>query len=161
MRTENPFHPPRAATSGAPRRQGSPVAAVALGVAVDLGGSFLVGILMFGVTAAMLALEGTPQDQIAAALTNLEPTSWFMIVSYAIGCTFSCLGGYLCVRVAGHSEYELAGIVAAITTTAGFLLGASRVPLWLNGLLSLLTVASVLFGAWRGREHNRSLQRAS
>lgn len=153
----NPFSPPSAPSSKA-RRRGSPVWAVSAGVLADLGGSMLVGTLMSVIAAALLVAGGTPLEQVEAKLLNPDPASWFSIFGYVVGCAFSFLGGYLCARIARYGEYRLAGVLAAIVVSFGLLisaLGDSRFSPALHALLALLTVGSVMLGAWRGAARNR------
>lgn len=154
----NPFSPPSAAASALAHRRGSPFWAVSAGVLTDIGGSLLVGTLMSIVAAAVLVAGGTPPEQVEAAMLEPDPTSWFSIFGYFVGCAFSFLGGYVCSRIARHAEYHLAGVLAVLVVSFGLLIsavGESKWPAALHGLLVLLTVGSVMLGAWRGAVRNR------
>lgn len=145
---ENPFAPPKSAPSTSVRPRGSPVAAVVLGVLTDIGGSFLAGFLMVIATAIAFGLQGMPPEEVEATITNVDPMSGRAILTYGVGLVFSVLGGYVCARVARRSEFKLAGIVAAIGSASGWILGGGQLPLLLHVFLICLSVACVMFGAW-------------
>jgi hypothetical protein len=110
------------------------------------------------VAAAIRIAGGTPPEQVEASMLDPDPTSWFSIFSYVLGCAFSFLGGYVCSRIARHAEYHLAGVLSVLVVSFGLLIsavGESEWPAALHGLLALLTVGSVMLGAWRGAVRNR------
>jgi hypothetical protein len=124
---------------------------VLLGVLTDIGGSLAIGLLFVLVMAFRLAAQGLSPEQIEKAVTEMDPWSAWAMVSYALGCAFSALGGYVCARVARHSELQLAGIVAAIGVVFGWAVGSGPLPFTLNLLLTVLAVLCVMLGAWVGR----------
>ena len=126
------------------------MAAVLLGVLTDIGGSFAAGFLVviaFGIT---LGLQGIRPEEIERIVTEFDPWSWPMIASYTVGCVFSGLGGFVCARVARHSELKLAGIVATVGVLFGWSMGSEAMPLALHLVLTVLSVGAVLLGAWLG-----------
>ena len=151
---DNPFAPPRPDSSVKSPKRGSPVVAVLAGVAADIGGTFLAVILVGIVIAATLGLQGMSQEQIGEVFEQVHPASWESILGYIVGLAFSVLGGYVCARVAGHSEYKLAAIVAAIGAVLG-LMGSGQMSPGLDLLLTFLSVACVMAGAWLGAARNR------
>jgi hypothetical protein len=154
----NPFSSPRASGSATARRRGSPVWAVSAGVLTDIGGSLLVGTLTSIVAAALLVAGGTPPERVESVLVNPDPTSWLSISGYFVGCAFSFLGGYVCSRIARHAEYHLAGVQAVLVVSFGLLISAvseSNLTPAIHGVLVLLSVGSVMLGAWRGAVLNR------
>ena len=156
----NPFSPPSAAGSATAPRRGSPVWAVSAGVLTDIGGSLLVGTLISIVAAALLIAGGTPPERVESAMVDPDPTSWLSIFGYFVGCVFSFLGGYVCARIARHAEYRLASVLAAIVVAFGLLISAisdNKSSLVLDALLALLTVGSVMVGAWGGAVRNRQV----
>lgn len=150
----NPYRPP--ASDPAPRTEprGSAVKAVLLGALADVGGSVAAGIVLTFTYAFLLGLAGADPEQIAFALANVPVDSWFSILGMVVGSGFSVLGGYLCARIARHSEYQLGAIVAAISALSGLVLGG-RVPAGIDLAFSLVTVASVMLGSWIGLIRNR------
>jgi hypothetical protein len=102
------------------------------------------------VSAIALGLQGMSPEQIEETITNVDPMSGRAILTYGVGLVFSVLGGYVCARVARRSEFKLAGIVAAIGSAIGWILGGGQLPLLLHLFLTCLSVACVMFGAWLG-----------
>jgi hypothetical protein len=74
-------------------RPAGPVKALLLGLAIDVGGSLLVGFVIGMVYAASLARAGMSLQRIEAAMNALPPTSWVFIVGTVL---------HLCVRVGRH-----------------------------------------------------------
>jgi hypothetical protein len=72
-----------------------------------------------------------------------------------VGCLFSVLGGYVCARIAKHSEYRLGAILSAVTVSLGFVLMAGGEPEPLAAMYALLTVAAVMVGSHIGAKANR------
>ncbi len=98
-------------------------------------------------TAIAFGLQGMSPEQVEESITNVDPMSGRAILTYGVGLVFSVLGGYVCARVARRSEFKLAGIVAAIGSAIGWILGG-ELPLLLHLFLTCLSVACVMFGAW-------------
>jgi hypothetical protein len=118
----------------------------------------LVGTLMSIVAAALLVAGGTSPDRVEAAMLDPDPTSWLSISAYFVGCVFSFLGGYVCSRIARHAEYHLAGVQAVLVVSFGLLTSAvseSNLTPAIHGVLVVLTVGSVMLGAWGGAVRNR------
>jgi hypothetical protein len=125
-----------------------------LGSLADIGGSFAAGILITFAYGVTLGMSGLDADQITAAVTSIQPDSWVSIVGMVVGGGFSVLGGYLCARIARHSEYKLGAIVAVISSAGGLLMGGQSTAGFDLALLAA-TVASVMLGAWIGAVKNR------
>src|SRR5215510_11032931 len=96
---ENPYSPPKGEVEDYPKQPWSPIKAVLLGLAVDVGGSMLLGLLLGMGYAIVLAASGMQADEIALALADLSPWSWISIFGTLMGCGLSVLGGYVCARV--------------------------------------------------------------
>lgn len=124
------------------------------GVLADIGGSLATGFLFVLAVALWLGSQGMSPEQVEEAVTTLDPWSGWALLSYVVGCAFSALGGYVCARVARQSELKLAGIVAAIGVAFGWAVGSGQVPFTLHVLLTVLSVACVMFGAWVGVRGN-------
>lgn len=150
----DPYQPPSSDLTPRTEPPGSAVKAVVIGLLADIGGSIAAGIVLTFAYGFTLGLSGANAEQIASALANIPTDSWLSITGMVVGGGFSVLGGYLCARIARHSEYKLGAIVAAVSGISGLFLGG-QVPAGINLALSLATIASVMLGAWIGLVRNR------
>jgi len=137
--------------SDAPR--GSPVKGMALGLAVDVGGSMLAAFLLFFTWAIWLGASGLDAEAITQAMTENDPMSGISLISYVVGTAFSWLGGYVCARVARETEMQCAAVVATVSTLTALAMGTG-LPFALYLLLALLTAGSVMLGGWMGAQRN-------
>jgi len=153
--TDNPFKPPQADLRERPPRPGSPVRAVLLGLAVDIGGSLLAGVVLTLFQAAAFASAGMSQEQAMQALQSMPPNSTFSVLGQLLGAGFSVAGGFVCARVARRDEYRLGGAMSVLSVVCGLLLGGAAEPGDMLVLGSLSTIACVLLGAKYGRALNR------
>ena len=149
---DDPFKPPASNVEVGQHRRGSAVKALALGLAVDLGGTFVAGFAAAFVMAIFFGVTGGIDDA-EAALGSLSYDSGPGLVLVGIGCFFSVLGGYVCSRSARHSEYRLGGIMTAVSVALGILLDPQ--PAVTTAVLSVVTVASVMTGIHIGARANR------
>jgi hypothetical protein len=152
---DNPYTPPEARLADPDDEPGSPLKAVSIGLAVDFGGTFLTSFVLVFVYGVMLGASGTSAEAAASALANLSPYSWVSVAGFIAGSGFSVLGGYLCARIAKHSEYKLGGILATISTVIGLLFGMNRYSLFVNFILTIATFALVMIGVRIGYSKNR------
>ena len=150
----NPYTPPKAPLKDQPRVAGSPVKAVLVGLAIDVGGSLLVGLVVGGLYAVSLASQGMSEAEIAEVLTNIPGDSWVSIVGMLAGAVLSFVGGFACARIAGRAEYRLGLILAFLTAAFGLFMSWEAYTPLQNVLLTLSTAACVLLGAKFGRAAN-------
>ena len=153
MSVENPYKPPAAAVRDPPRPPRSPIVAVLAGLAVDIGGTTVAGIVLGIVYAAMLAARGMGAEEIGTTLTELEVSGYF-ILSTVVRLGFSALGGYVCARMARRDERRLTAIMAGLVVAIGFAMGAARWGVGLNVLMLVLTFAVVIAGGELARRRN-------
>jgi len=157
--TPNPYSAPVSAQVP-DRTPGSPVKAVLLGFLVDFGGSFVSGVVLSVGYAAILASSGIPREQILSSLTNPDGMTPYKATSYAVGLTFSVLGGYCCARIAKRRELLLAGSSATLTAVVALAASSGKRPLLEQAVMIALSYGSVFAGAHLGRRKNNSLGRA-
>jgi hypothetical protein len=158
--SNSPFKPPEADMKHGPPppgggAAGSPVKAVVGGLAVDLGGSMLLNIVLSLLYAASVANSGMSQAQMKAALANIPPDSIFMILAMVLGACCSVAGGYVCARIVRRDEYRVGGVMAALSAFLSLLSGPSDLSSDLLLLETLSTIACVLLGVKYGRARNR------
>jgi uncharacterized membrane protein len=154
---DNPFKPPRADLREPSPRPGSPLRAVLLGLAVDLGGSLACSVLLGTAQVSAFVASGMSQAQATEALRELPPTSTTAILGIVLGALCSVAGGFVCARVARRDEYRLGAVMAALSAGSGLAMGGDADP-EMTVLLTLSTVACVLLGAKYGRALNRRAQ---
>ena len=152
---QNPYTPPEAKLEDE-RRPGSPMKAILVGLAADIGGSLAAGILLTVVYGIVLGASGASPDEIAAAAAAVSPGSWVFVAGVVMGCGFSVWGGYLCARIAGQREYRTGVVVAVISTAVAAVFGQDAYPAGINLALSIATFGAVMFGVRMGAARNRS-----
>jgi hypothetical protein len=154
MMQHDPYTPPKAPIGEPARAPGSPWKAVLAGLAIDIGGTLVAGIVLAALYGFSLAGDGASDSQIADALGKLAPGSWVYMAATVAGAGCSLLGGYACARIARRSEYRLGFILAGLSCLFGLVAG-SEDPSTLQGILPYLTtIACVLLGAKFGRAAN-------
>jgi hypothetical protein len=151
----DPFRPPEANVDLPDVERGSAVKAVVLGALVDLGGSIVASIVFFALYGVYLGATGTQAEELQSTMSSMNGNSPMGILMNIVGCLFSVLGGYVCARIAKHSEYRLGAILAAISVVLGLLVASSEEANAMIGIYSLLTLAAVLVGAHLGSARNR------
>jgi len=151
---DNPYAAPTTPVKDPPPPPRSPILAVLAGVATDIGGTIVAGLVISIVYAATLASEGRSLEQIEQALTQIDPSSGYFVVSLVVGFGFSVLGGYICARVARREERRYAAIAALLIVAIGLGMGGSSFGFWANVGMALLSFVSVMLGGELGRRRN-------
>ncbi|MCP4748045.1 MAG: hypothetical protein GY874_18195 [Desulfobacteraceae bacterium] len=128
-------------------KKGSRFLAIFVGFIVDVGGSFLIGIIFAIGYAIVMAANGLQVDQIMTALNTIDSHPTYSAILNLVGCMISVLGGYLCARIVNYSEYKYAAILAAIESLYGltFVLTADS-PIKMIVLI-ILSAGSVMLGS--------------
>ena len=151
----DPYKPPSSNVEVADSRRGSAVKAVALGLLADVGGTTVMSVLASFAYAAYLAANGSTPDQIGTAMGNLGPDSALGVGLSIVGCLFSVLGGFVCARIAKHSEYRLGLAMSAISLVLGALIANETTPAAIMAIYLMATVASIMAGIHLGVLKNR------
>ena len=151
----NPYAPPDATVHDLPPRPGSAFKAIALGVAVDVGGSLFATIVLALIYGVFLAAAGVKREDIAATMQATATDSWFYYVGVVVGLGFSVLGGYVCARIARRSELKLGAILAALSAILGLAFAGDEQQLGTLLSLTLAGIGAVLVGARFGLAKNR------
>ena len=143
--SSNPYIAP-STTSTDSRAPSGPIKALLVGLAIDLGGSFLIGLLLIAVHAYQLAASGMDEEQITQSLSAIPTASWVSVVGMGFGCLMSILGGYVCTRMACRRDYSLGLVMAVISSGLAFWISLGSYSL-IQGLgLTALTFACILLG---------------
>lgn len=152
----NPYAPPGADLGKPPPpEQGSAAKAVLFGFLVDTGLSLVVGVLFAMLYGMFLAATGRSMEQISEMMTAPDPFSLPILLLQAVGGACSFLGGFVCSRVARHSEYRLGAVLAVLSLAASWVFSGGEQQPAMVLVSSIVTVFSTLFGAWVGAWRNR------
>ena len=156
MSTEpNPYAPPGADLGRTPPEKGAAWKAIVFGLLSDIALTMVLSILFFAFYSGYLILTGTPADQIGDAF-NADAGDAIVTVGLLVtGGAGSMLGGFICARVAKHSEYRLGAILTAISLVLGFLFITDE-PIAIVLMSTTVTVAATFAGVWTGVRLNRS-----
>jgi hypothetical protein len=137
------------------RPPASPLRAVLVGLAVDIGGSALTGVLLSLGHALSLAASGLSEAQVREAMANVPPASGVAVLGMLIGAACSVAGGYVCARLVQRDEWRVGAAMAALSVVASLFLGGAADPADMVVLGSLSTAACVMLGVMYGRGANR------
>lgn len=155
MTRNNPYAPPDAKLADPAARPGSPIKAVTIGLAVDLGGTVVATVILALAYGIVLGALGATAEEIEAVTTDMSTDSGFFYTLALAGLAFSMLGGYVCARIARRSELKLGAVLAAISAGVGLAFGGDPSRLGMLISLTILGIAAVLAGANLGRAKNR------
>jgi hypothetical protein len=144
---QNRYEPPRARLAPRSREPGSIPKAVAIGAAIDIGGTILGGIVIGLAYSVLLGIQGRSTAEVKEALTTFDPFSLFGLTLMAMGTAMSALGGYQCAVIANRTTYLAPGIMSLISVTSSAIMNDGQLPLPQLLLMSGLTVAAILGGA--------------
>ena len=135
---------------------------VLFGVCVDVGGSYLVGTVMFIVYASTLSTADMSSDDLRAVgitytslITSFDNVwSWTGLL---FGLSCSVLGGYVCAAHAREKRVTALSIVAVLMAVVSFQ-SVDGLEVGVNLVLCLLTAAAVIQGGrlWAARHARES-----
>jgi hypothetical protein len=154
----DPFKPPEADSPRrprAPRPAGSPLRAVLTGVAVDIGGSALVGFLLAAIYALQLDAQGLSESDMREAMSHIPPDSAVAVAGTLLGALISVFAGYVCARIVRRDETRCGLAMAAIMAVYGLVIDGGGTVDDMALLFTACTVACNLLGIKFGAEHNR------
>jgi len=158
--TDNPYKAPTAPVKDALPPPRSPIVAVLAGLAVDIGGTVVAGIVIAIVYAIILASQGLDAEKIQTVLSTVDPSSTYFAVGTLMGFGFSVLGGYVCARLARRRERRLALIQGLLSAAIGLSMAGDDFEIGVNIGMSLLTALSVVLGGELGRRRNLAVAHA-
>jgi Na+/H+-translocating membrane pyrophosphatase len=152
----NPYRAPDAPVRDPDgNRRGSTVAAIAAGLAADVAGTFVGGIIVTIVLGVFLAGQGVAPEDMD---TMLATSSAFQVFSMAFGLAFTVLGGYVAARVANHRELwhgMVLGIASLLFGELYLAVSGAEIDLWQRIASWLLMVPAGIWGASLYRQRKR------
>jgi len=147
--SENPYQPPEAPVAGADRdaRFGSPVKAILVGLAVDIGGSVVGGTILAVAWGILLGAGGASGEEIDRFFRESPTFQW---VSLCVGLAFTGLGAYVAARIANRAEYRFALMLGlcslAFSELMLRLLAGGDYPEWARLMGNLLILPAAFLG---------------
>lgn len=164
MPTNTPSKPPESeSTKNArvPDVPGSPLKAILSGLAVDLGGTAVLGIVLENLYVLTLKGQGMGAAEIEEAMRHIPAASTIGVLSIVLGALMSVAGGYVCARIVLRDEYRVGGVMASVSVLLGLALSSNDDPSGVTALLILCTAACNMLGVKYGSEQNRRLEAQS
>jgi hypothetical protein len=145
---DNPYRPPATRISGAEgERFGSPIKAIIVGLAIDIGGSVVGGTILVVAWGIMLGAGGASPEEVSQ---YFHESSTFQWVSLSAGLAFTALGAYVAARIVNRSEYRIALMLGLCSLAFGELmlrlLAATDYPEWSRLVGNLLVIPVALLG---------------
>jgi hypothetical protein len=155
----NPYSPPSSKVETPEhrygRRKAAPLKGLLVGLAVDIGGSMCVGVLISLVYGIFGAASGETVEQMSAYLNHLPHDSWLFILGTTLGSALSFLGGYVGARIAQHHEYRVGAVQSVLSVAFGLWLGSKDLSFGMQISLSGLTVLLLMLGVKLGVRRNQ------
>jgi len=152
----NPYRAPQAPVRDpGGGRQRSTLAAVAAGLAADVGGTFVGSVVITLVLGLMLASQGIPPEEMDDRLAG---SGGFQVFSLAFGLAFTVLGGYVAARVANHRELwhgMVLGIASLVFGELYIALLGVDIALWQRIASWILMIPAGIWGASLYRSRKR------
>jgi hypothetical protein len=154
----NPSKPPETDSPRNPRppaTPGSPLKAVLIGLAVDIGGTWVLSAVLSIFQVIQLMGQGLSESEVRQALENPPHDSALYVGATLLGASMSVLGGYVCARIARRDEYRAGAVMAAVSAVFGVMMAAHPAFDEMTLLLTVTGIACNLLGVKYGAEHNR------
>jgi hypothetical protein len=148
----NPFKPPRTNPLNTP---GSPLRAVLVGLAIDLGGTALLGVVLQAIYVMQVGTPDMTESQLHDALQSIPPDSGVMIAAHLLGALLSVAAGFACARIVRRDEYRVGAVMAGASLLLGMMLYPDDQPVDMTLLLILCDIACNMLGVKYGAEYNR------
>jgi len=144
-----------------PLSAGSPLRAVLTGVAVDIGGSAVIGFVLAAIYALQLESQGVSEADMREAMSHIPPDSAVAVAGTLLGAIVSVFAGYVCARIVRRDEYRYGAAMTAIVAVYGLVIDGGGTVDEMALLFTACTIACNLLGVKFGTEHNRRADAAA
>jgi len=155
--SDNPYSPPgsKLADPRLPERRRPLLLAALAGLAVDIGGTFLVGSAITIVLALTIGAAGGSPSALQELLTSPGWTAF----NFVSGMTCTALGGYVAARIANQRELLCGLVVGGLSLAAGeFMLAfVDDYPIWLRIASILVVIPAGIAGGWLRKRQRHML----
>ena len=149
---DDPRVPPRPPADD-PDAPGTPLRAIFTGLAIDVGGSFVVDLVAGTLYVMQVTTSGMSDDQVTAALALMPAQSGFAVTAMLGRALCSVIAGYACSRVIQRDEFRIGALMSVILALLSLLAGGDGSDDMLTlGVAS--TLACNLLGVKYGLEAN-------
>jgi hypothetical protein len=152
----NPYRAPDAKVAdpgGGPQR--STLAAIAAGLAADVGGTFAGSVAVTLTLGVILATQGVAPEDMDDVLAG---SGAFQVFSVAFGLAFTALGGYVAAKVANHRELwhgMVLGIASLVFGEIYIAVAGADIAFWQRVASWLLMIPAGIYGASVYRKRKR------
>ncbi len=135
------------------KEDGSSIKAILFGSSFDMGCSILLGVLIVFLYSVFLGFQGLNTEEITNKLAHFDPYSLIGILSMVLGSLVSVCAGYICSSKSLYNVYRDSLIVGLISSLIAYSSGSSTMSLTMKVILVLMTIISVLAGAfiWKNK----------
>ncbi len=134
---------------------GTPLRAVLTGLAIDICGTALLGIVLEMIYAIQIGAADMTPDQLNDALENIPPQSGVLIAGHLLGALLSVVAGYACARIVQRNEYRVGAIMAGVGAMFNLWTMPDDVAVDMLLLLVLSDFACNMLGVKYGAQYNR------
>ena len=93
------------------------------GVAVDIGGSAVIGFVLAAIYALQLESQGVSEADMREAMSHIPPDSAVAVAGTLLGALVSVFAGYVCARIVRRGEYRCGCVMTAIVAVYGLVIG--------------------------------------
>jgi hypothetical protein len=122
--------------------------AIAIGAAVDIIGSMIIGMLGTTIMSIKMAGSGLSQSEVLTELSSIGTNAAYTAFALIAGFGMTIIGGYTAARFAKHDEIVNAAFVGLVGVVLGLIVDMSATPLWYNVLALLLPIPSAMLGGY-------------
>ena len=106
----NPYETPHSDVEAPVMKKGSTVKAVIIATVVDLGGTFVLSMILGVIYAIYSISQGIPPEELAASMEDIENIPVLYNSNMVIGLLVTVFAGYLCARIAKKANYRAVNI---------------------------------------------------
>ena len=136
--------------------RGIDVKAVILGIAADLGFTFVAMMTIMTFLGIGAGIEDLPEDEARELIENTFGEPKYLLLGGLLGLFGTAVGGYVAAKFAGAAPLLNATCVGLFGVVLGFLF-IGDTPLWFGVIGILLTLPAAIAGGvfWRNRNPAR------
>ena len=146
--TENVYKTPESNVNVKAKKEPRPVKAIIITVLIDIVGTIIVTLIAGIAYGVILAMQGTPPEEIKQLSENMDSLGIFSITASTLGLIVSVIAGYACARISVQNVYRNALIAGIIISVISLLLSPDIDNILLTVLLYMLSFGALFFGAW-------------
>ncbi|APV48910.1 hypothetical protein BWI17_03950 [Betaproteobacteria bacterium GR16-43] len=153
----SPYAPPKAnlGAGHTAKEPGSALKAVLVAFVVKVMLSFALGIVFVAIYSGFLAATGKSTDEIVELMSTIADHGATDAIIVVMEGACSILGGFICARIARHSEYRLGAILGALLAAFLWIADTDEDTKGLLAATMIVNVLATMIGVWIGVRFNR------